>query len=60
LTKHLTLDQPATCQIKVPTELDTSWVEWTGSMTLSVDREGDEMPITTLTDVFKQAAFQSI
>lgn len=48
--KHkLTLDRPATYQIKVPGHLSESWSEWAGSMTITVESEGDGSPITILT-----------
>ena len=61
-TNHkLTLDQPATYQIKVPGHLDTSWSVWTGGMTITVEGEGDSPPITILTGIVAdQAALQSL
>ncbi|MFC1936035.1 hypothetical protein ACFLYP_00050 [Chloroflexota bacterium] len=57
--KHkLTLDRPTTYQIKVPGHLEKSWADWTGKMTIKVDSEGDDPPITTLTGTFDQAALQ--
>ena len=32
--QKLTLDQPATYQIKVSGQLDQSWSEWAGGMTI--------------------------
>ena len=60
--KHkLTLDRPATYQIKVPGELGESWSDWAGGMTITVDCEGDGPPITTLTGtVADQAALQGL
>ena len=60
-TKHkLTLDRPATYQIKVPGELDESWSEWAGRMKIKVEREGDGPPVTTLSGTFDQAALQGL
>jgi hypothetical protein len=57
----LTLDQPATYQIKVPEELDTSWSDWVGGMAITVESEGDGPPATTLTGrVADQAALQGL
>jgi hypothetical protein len=56
----LTLDRQVTYEIKVPGELDASWIEWAESMTLKVDSEGDDIPITTLTGRFDQAGLQGI
>jgi hypothetical protein len=59
--KHkLTLDRPATYQIKVPGELDESWSEWAGSLTITLEREGDDPPVTTLTGTVDQAALQGL
>jgi hypothetical protein len=49
--QKLTLDRPATYQIKVPGELDESWSDWAGGMTITVESEGVGPPITTLTGI---------
>ena len=56
----LTLDQPATYQIKVPGHLDTSWAEWSGAVTITVNLECDDLLVTTLTGTFDQAALQGL
>ena len=59
--QKLTLDQPATYQIKVPGYLDESWSDWAGGMTITVENEDDSPPTTTLTGVVAdQAALQSL
>lgn len=58
--QKLTLDRPTTYQIKVPGELDEQWSEWAGSMTITVESEGDGPPITTLTGEFDQAALHGL
>ena len=59
--KHkLTLDRPATYQIKVPGELDKSWSDWAGGMTITVESEGAGPPVTTLTGTVDQAALQGL
>ena len=59
--QKLTLDQPATYQIKVPGHLDESWSDWAGGMAITVESEGDALPVTTLTGVVAdQAALQSL
>jgi hypothetical protein len=61
VNQKLTLDQPATYQIKVPGELDESWSDWAGGMTITVESEDDGLPITTLTGIVAdQAALQSL
>ena len=56
----LTLDRPATYQIKVPGALDESWTDWDARMTVTVERQGDGPPVTTLAGVVDQAALHSL
>lgn len=58
--QQLTLDRPATYQIKVPGHLDKDWAEWGGRMSLMVETDDDGVPITTLTGVIDQAALQGL
>jgi hypothetical protein len=58
--QKLTLDRPATYQIKVPGHLDESWSDWNGEMTVSVEIDGDGLPVTTLTGKVDQAALQGL
>jgi hypothetical protein len=58
--RKLTLDRPATYQIKVPGQLDESWTEWDGRMTVTVETEDDGSPVTALTGTVDQAALQGI
>jgi hypothetical protein len=58
--QKLTLDQPATYQIKVPGHLDETWSDWAGGMTIKVESEGDGPPVTTLTGTVDQAALQGL
>jgi hypothetical protein len=58
--RKLTLDQPATYQIKVPGHLDETWTEWDGRMTVTVESENDGQPVTTLTGPVDQAALQGL
>jgi hypothetical protein len=51
-----TLDRPATYQIKVPGHIGESWSDWAAGMTITVEREGDGPPVTTLTGTVDQAA----
>ena len=55
-----TLYRPATYQIKVPGHIDESWSDWAGGMTITVESEGDDPPITTLTGTVDQAALQGL
>ena len=55
------LDRPATYQIEVEGRLDERWSDWFGGMTITVERESDGPPITTLTGIVAdQAALQGI
>ena len=56
----LTLDRAVTYQIKLPGELDESWTDWNGRMTVTVERKGDGPPVTTLTGALDQAALHSL
>jgi hypothetical protein len=60
IKQKLTLDRPATYQIKVPGHLDESWSDWDGRMTVTVESEGDGRPVTTLTGTVDQAALQGL
>ena len=58
--QKLTLDRPATYQIRVPGHLDESWSDWAGRMTITVESEGEGPPVTTLTGTVDQAALQGL
>ena len=58
--QKLTLDRPATYQIKVPGHLDERWSDWAGAMTIKVESEGSGPPVTVLTGTLDQAALQSL
>jgi hypothetical protein len=58
--QKLTLDQPATYQIKVPGHLDERWSDWAEGMTITVEGGDDGPPVTTLTGTVDQAALQSL
>jgi len=59
--KHkLTLDRPATYQIKVPGHLDEGWSDWVGGVKVSVESDAAGLPVTTLTATLDQAALQGV
>jgi hypothetical protein len=58
--QKLTLDRPATYQIKVPGHLGESWSDWASGMTITVESEGDGPPVTTLTGTVDQAALHGL
>jgi hypothetical protein len=61
IRQKLTLDRPATYQIKVPGHLDENWSEWAGGMTITLESGDDDLPITSLTGIVAdQAALQSL
>lgn len=60
IKEKLSLDRPATYQIKVPGELDESWADWGEQMSITVESEGIVPPVTTLTGTFDQAALQGL
>jgi hypothetical protein len=55
-----TLDRPTTYQIQVPGELDESWADWIQGMTMAVEREGEDPPVTVLTGTVDQAALHGV
>ena len=58
--QKLTLDRPATYQIKVPGNLDERWADWTGGIMVAVESNRDGLPVTTLTGTFDQAALHGL
>jgi hypothetical protein len=58
--RELTLDRPANYQIQVPGHLGESWSDWTGGMTIAVEGECNDRPVTTLTGTLDQAALQGL
>jgi len=58
--RKLTLDRTVIYQIKVPGQLDESWAEWDGGMTVTIEIEDDGRPVTILTGAFDQAALQGL
>ena len=58
--QKLTLDRPVTYQVQVPGHIGESWSDWAGGMTITVEGEGDDPPITTLTGTLDQAALQGL
>jgi hypothetical protein len=53
---ELTLDRAVTYQIKVPGQISESWSDWVGGMTITIESEGDGLPVTVLTGTLDQAA----
>ena len=58
--QRITLDRPVTYQIKVPGHLDPSWSEWAVGITVAVESDDNDLPVTTLTGTFDQAALQGL
>ena len=58
--RRLTLDQPATYQIRVPGILDDRWSDWIAESSISIEREGQSPPVTTLTGNLDQAALHGL
>ena len=57
-TTQLTLDRPARYQIKVPGELETERLGFIQEMTITVDMDQNEMPVSILMGIFDQSALQ--
>ena len=59
--KHkLTLDRPATYQIKVPGALDKRWVGWDEDLNITVESNDDDLSVTTIIVTVDQAALQGL
>jgi hypothetical protein len=58
--KRLTLDRLVTYQIKVPGYLDESFLDWAGKMKISVESQGETVPVTTITCTVDQAALHGL
>lgn len=58
--RRVTLDRPVAYEIKVPGQIDDSWSDWSGGMSITVEDKGDGQPVTTLTGVLDQAALQGL
>lgn len=56
---RLTLDQPATYQIKVPGVIDFSRIDWAVNLSISVEFEG-QTPVTVLMGKLDQAALHGL
>jgi hypothetical protein len=59
-TNTLTLDQPATYQIRVPGQISGCWSDWVEGMTITVDVKHGGRPVTTLTGTVDQAALHGL
>ena len=58
--QKLSLHQPVCYEITVPGVLDERWLESGGGIKLSIERTGEDSPITILTGEFDQAALHSL
>ena len=52
----LTLDRPATYQIRVPGHIGERPADWIAGMTTAVEYEAEDVPVTILTGTVDQAA----
>jgi hypothetical protein len=57
---RLTLDRPATYQIKIPGALDALWFDDANSLSIKVEESDDGRPISILTGLMDQAAVQGL
>jgi hypothetical protein len=58
--QSLTLDRPAAYEIKVAGQLDASWPVPVENVTITVESERVDPPVTTMTGVMDQAALQGL
>lgn len=56
----LSLDRPATYQIKLPGKIDISRTDWAGGLEVTNISEGIDPPATILTGEFDQAALHGL
>jgi len=56
----VSLHQPVTYQIKVPGQLDDSWLDSGGELRIMVETEADYPPVTILTGTFDQAGLHGL
>jgi hypothetical protein len=59
-SRRPTLGRPAIYQIRVPGHPGDSWLDWVAEIKMSVERDSDGLPVTTLTGCLDQAALQSL
>ena len=59
-SKKLTLDRPATYQIKVPGVLKQRWEYWNVEVSVTVGNVDDGLPVTALTATVDQAGLHGL
>ena len=60
MKQKLTLDRPATYEIRIPGQIGESWSPWIGELTITVQEEEEGPPVTILTGTLDQAALQGL
>ena len=58
--EKLSLDRPATYQIKVPGELDESWINWSGELMIRIEQSEQGETETILIGTVDQAGLQGL
>lgn len=56
----LTLDQTARYQIKIPGYISVGWADWADGITMTVENENADIPVTVLTGMLDQAALRGL
>jgi hypothetical protein len=59
-SEMLTMDRPATYQIKVPGEISRNWSDWAEGIKITAEWTGDDLPVTMLTGILDQAALHGL
>jgi hypothetical protein len=54
--RRITIDSPATYEVRVQGHLDKSWSEYMGDVTIRTDSPPDESPVTVVTGEFQDQA----
>lgn len=55
----LTLDQPTPYEIKVPGNLDVTWMDWAEGIAITVESEEEDI-VTVITGTFDQATLHGL
>jgi len=58
--EKLSLDKLAIYQIKVPGELDVGWLDLANTLEISIERQDQDYPISSLVGTFDQARLHSL
>jgi len=58
--RKLNLAQLVNYEVKVPGEIDPTWADWHGELTISVEMTKGGISVSTISGVFDQAGLHSL